>query len=66
MRNIVIVVLLIALGYITWRAGDVERQRYAMLVGMCPDPVTGIDPVCVAKAEPRTSRLWDVYYALVP
>ncbi len=66
MRNIVIVVLIIALGYTAWRAGDVERQRYAALVGMCPGEIAAIDPVCLAKAEPRTSRMWDIYYALVP
>lgn len=67
MRNFVIVVLIAALAFALWRLGDVDRQRYAMLVGLCDQDTLGIyDMECLESAEPRTSRIWDIYYGLIP
>lgn len=67
MRNLVITALVLFAGYSLWRLGDVERQRYAMSLGMCPQDTIGIyDFKCVGAIEPRTSRLWDIYYGLLP
>jgi hypothetical protein len=61
--------LVAALAVIVWLSSAlvrVENQRYAMLIGMCPDRlVPGMhDSRCLAKVETRTHSLWHLYYAL--
>lgn len=66
MKSMLIIVLAATLAFTAYRLGEVERQRYAMLVGMCPGTVSMIDPVCVAAAQPRENALWNLYYGLMP
>jgi len=66
LRNVIMIVLIGILAFVLWRLGDVERERYALLVGMCRDksPV-GLDANCLETVEPRKNRLWDIFYGLV-
>ncbi|RYG87690.1 MAG: hypothetical protein EON59_06715 [Alphaproteobacteria bacterium] len=66
MRNVAIIMLVAALSFTLWRLGDVERQRYAALVGLCPGTITAVEPICLSTAEPRESALWNIYYGLMP
>lgn len=67
MKSVLILVLAITLGWTLWRLGDVERQRYVMLVGTCERDAVGLwDFQCLETSEPRTSRLWDIAYGLMP
>jgi hypothetical protein len=67
MRNLAVVVLVLLAGFSLWRLGDVERQRYALSLGMCPQDEIGLyNFKCMDEIEPRTSRLWDVFYGLFP
>jgi hypothetical protein len=65
MRVALIVILAGALAFTAVRLADVERQRYAMLVGLCDlDPAVPSSYKCLETVEPRTSRWWDLYYGL--
>jgi hypothetical protein len=67
MKTLLIVLLAAGLGWSLYRLGDVERQRYAMLTGLCDQDEIGMfDFKCLDSVEPRTSRLWDVAYGLMP
>jgi len=66
MRSLLIIVLSSALAFTLYRLGEVERQRYAILAGMCPGTIAAIDPVCAANAQPRENAWWNVYYGLMP
>lgn len=67
MKTLLIIVLAAALAFSLYRLGGVERQNYAMIVGLCKFDAIGVpDFGCLATAEPRTSRLWDIYYGLQP
>ena len=66
MKSLIIVVLAAALAFVCFRLADVERQRYAMIVGMCPGTISPIDPMCVADAEPRENAAWNLLYGLMP
>jgi hypothetical protein len=67
MKSLLIVLLAAALGWSLYRLGEVEREHYAMLTGMCSqDPIGIYDFGCLETAEPRTSRLWDIAYGLMP
>lgn len=48
------------------RLADVERQRYALLIGLCQhDPQSARAPLeCLQTVEPRTSWLWNLWYGL--
>jgi xanthine/uracil permease len=58
--------LVVSLAFTLYRLGEIERQRYAMLVGLCLGTITAIDPVCVASAQPRENAWWNIYYGLSP
>lgn len=54
------------IAFLGWRVAELERQRYALFVGMCDrDP---LDPLpwirCVARENPRTSQWWNLYYGV--
>ncbi|PZU88322.1 MAG: hypothetical protein DI528_05530 [Shinella sp.] len=67
MKSLLIIVLAVGLGWSLYRLGDVEREHYAMLTGMCKQDSFGIyDFECLDTAEPRTSWLWDIVYGLFP
>lgn len=61
-----VTVRIAALAFVSWRLADVERQRYAAVVGMCPGTITLIDPVCLASAEPRDGMIWNFAYGVMP
>ena len=42
----------------------VENERYAMLVGMCRDPLGMTDITCLSRVETRTGWWWHLFYAL--
>lgn len=66
MRSVFLIFTVAALAFTSLRIADVERQRYALLTGLCqPDPQSArvlID--CLKTVEPRTSWLWDLWYGL--
>jgi hypothetical protein len=65
MRVALIVILAGTLACTAVRLADVERQRYAMLVGLCElDPAVLSSYKCLETVEPRTSWLWDLFYGL--
>jgi hypothetical protein len=65
MKTGIILVLFVGLGWAGWRLADVERQRYALLTGLCKIDATDLRSIdCLQNVEPRTSRLWDLYYGL--
>ena len=67
MKSLLIVLLAVTFGWALYRLGDVEREHYAMLTGMCgQDAISIYDFECLETAEPRTSRLWDIAYGLMP
>lgn len=67
MKKIIIIVLVIALGFIADRAVRAENQRYALLLGMCVgnDPVRLPDFKCLEEVQTRTSWFWHLYYLVV-
>ena len=66
MRTALIVVLAAALAWASVRLADVERQRYAMFLGICPRDKTDLSAFfdCITHAQPRTSWMWDLWYGL--
>ncbi|SOC38942.1 hypothetical protein SAMN05892877_105340 [Rhizobium subbaraonis] len=67
MRWLLIVSLAVALAWTIYRLSEVERERYALLTGMCRDASTvGIDADCLGSAQPCTSRAWNIYYGFAP
>ncbi len=43
----------------------VESERYALLIGMCRDPLTAyVSGDCLAKVQTRTAWYWHLFYAL--
>jgi len=67
MKNVMIIVLVIALGFIADRAVRAENQRYALLLGMCIDGDPGRPPNfdCLDEVQTRTSWIWHLYYLVV-
>lgn len=60
-----IALLLVALGWTGWCLADVERQRYAMISGLCQIDVADPRSIdCLKTAEPRSGPLWNLYYGL--
>jgi len=55
-----------ALIFVSVRLVDIENQRYALSMGMCPGrngaPVP--DLICIQKTETRTSWIWHLWYGL--
>uniref|UniRef100_A0A9E7ZKK4 Uncharacterized protein n=1 Tax=Bosea sp. NBC_00436 TaxID=2969620 RepID=A0A9E7ZKK4_9HYPH len=66
MKNVVIAILAALVVFLSARLVSIENQRYAAVMGMCPDKFVPRmqDPVCLAKVETRTSWLWHLFYAL--
>jgi hypothetical protein len=66
MRNSLIFLLLIAFAFTSWRLSEVENQRYALLLGMCPSNTNTQIPdlKCLDKVETRTSWIWNLIYGL--
>lgn len=61
------ILLTAALSWTLLRLGDVERERYAMFVGLCQQSFIGVwDTRCLETVEPRTSRIWDIWYGALP
>lgn len=49
-----------------WRLADVERQRYALVTGICDiEQAQPRSLDCLATAEPRVSWLWNLYYGIL-
>jgi hypothetical protein len=64
-KNIVIVGLLAMLAFTANRLAEVENQRYALLLNMCPGKHGLLpDSRCLATVQTRTSWLWNLYYGL--
>lgn len=67
LKSLLIILLAVTLGWTVYRLGDIERQRYALLIGMCTaENQIRIDTDCLERAEPRTSRAWNIFYGLLP
>jgi hypothetical protein len=64
MRNVIILLLCAALAFVSYRLIDIENQRYALLLGMCPGDLFPVDPICLHSVETRTSWAWHLYYGL--
>ena len=65
-KNILVVTLLFALMFTSWRLAEVENQRYALMLGMCPDK-RGLqlpDLKCLDDVETRIGWVWNLYYGL--
>ncbi len=66
MKNFLIVALVAVTIILAWRLAEVENQRYALLLNMCPGRVTPSAPdfECLKRVQTRTSWLWNLYYGL--
>ncbi len=66
MRSVFLIFTVVALAFTSLRLADVERQRYALLIGLCqPDPQSARALMdCLQTVEPRTLWLWDLWYGL--
>lgn len=65
MRGLLICLLVVALSWTCYRLADVERQRYALLLGICrfvPENPRSLD--CLRDVQPRASWAWDLFYGL--
>ncbi len=63
MKSTVIVVLVAALAFTSYRLAHVENHRYALMLGMCKTtPI--VDVTCLEKVQTRTSWAWNLYYGL--
>lgn len=66
MRNVLIVFLMAGCTWMGWRLADVERQRYALVTGICDiEQAQPRSLDCLATAEPRVSWLWNLYYGIL-
>lgn len=60
-----IVVLLLAVVWLSAALVKAENQRYALSLGMCVEKQLGVaDYSCLAKTETRTAWYWHIYYGL--
>ena len=65
MKNIMIVVLVVGLGFVSYRLAEVENQRYALVTGACEiDTSLPTWVACLEDVETRTSFWWNLYYGL--
>ena len=73
-KKIVIVALALVILWLCSVIIHLERYRYANQVGLCYEPNINytVDANaylkrenCLESAKPRTSPLWDLYYALI-
>ena len=65
-KNAIIGVLLVVVLLLGATIVRVEKERYAMQVGMCPStpPLPGFYSQCLAKVETRTGWWWHIAYAV--
>jgi hypothetical protein len=66
MRELVILVLLVSLFFVSARLIHVENQRYAMITGLCKFDSASPTAIyeCLRNVRTRDSILWHLYYAL--
>lgn len=66
MKDAVIIVLAVAVVFLSYRLATVENQRYAAVLNMCPSKILAgsQDPICLSKIETRTPWLWNLIYGL--
>jgi hypothetical protein len=63
--KVLVVVLLVALGFMAHQLAVVENQRYALALGMCTsETLPGPDFRCLSTVQTRTSWLWNLYYGV--
>ncbi len=65
-KNVAIALMAVALVWLCLRLEDVERQRYALLTGLCkfnPANVKSLD--CLETAKPRSSWAWNLFYGIM-
>ena len=64
-KDVLIIALLAAIVWLCSALVRVENQRYALMIGMCREPTSGVaDWKCLRKVETRTSWVWHLFYAL--
>jgi hypothetical protein len=66
MKNAVIVLLLVLAAFMAQRIIHIENQRYALVLGMCPNtsPEDLLIMKCLDETETRTHWVWHLYYGL--
>ena len=65
MKDFLIVVLFGLLVWTLITLADVENQRYALSIGLCPNSSAGKEYLeCINSVETRTNPIWHVVYAL--
>jgi hypothetical protein len=66
MKNVVLVVLIVLIGYLADRVVRLENQRYALTLGMCRhDPANMAEKFgCLDNVQTRTAWGWHLFYAM--
>lgn len=69
MKNVLILILLLVIGYMADRLVRTENQHYALLLNSCPEKRTDpslqlLDFGCLETVQTRTGWLWHLYYGL--
>lgn len=66
MKNAAILILMVSVVFLSARLVTIENQRYAAVLGMCPNKLAPHmqDPACLASVETRTSWAWHLFYAV--
>lgn len=61
-KNFAILILVVVCGFLAYRLADVERQRYALLLGQCPPPegLSVPDVECLKSVQPRIHAVADL------
>ena len=67
MRTLLLLLLIPALIWTGARLADVERQRYALFLGMCERSEADLGSFfrCLDDIQPRTSWSWNLWYGLM-
>ena len=70
-KNLVIVVLLAIIGWLSLQVIRLERYHYSVVLGECMDqdpqdriPFVSRDE-CLLKSDLRTSPIWHLYYGAI-
>ncbi len=61
MKNTAIIILTLALVFMSYRIIAIENERYALLVGVCENN----NAKCLLTVQTRTHWLWHLYYGLI-
>lgn len=66
MKNVLIAILLALVVFMAERIVWIENQRYALVLGMCPNtlPVRITQIECLEEVHTRTSWIGHLYYGL--